>query len=131
MTEQTNARTEGDQNLIDNLTRLGVEVPQRVLDAAGVSGVRTALADYILPNAVVVTQTLEVTRFDSDSDMVYNILRTDGTSAGAGYINLNDLDRYAPVSKEQRVAQVKDNIKRLQAQVQTAQDALAKLEAGE
>ena len=131
MTEQTILRHADVQEIIDNFERLGIALPADALEATTREQLRSELAGKALPYPVTITQTIEVTRFDSDSDLVYRIIDKTGAKPDGGYISMTRLPYYHPLSKEHRVEQAKANIAALQEQVKAAQDTLAKLEGAE
>lgn len=131
MTEQTIIRRADVQEIIDNLERLGIPLPADAMKATTREQLRVALATEPLPYPVTITQTVEVTRFDGDSDLMYRIIDKAGDKPDGGYIKLMHLPYYHPLSKEHRIEQAKASIATLQEQVKTAQAALAELEGTE
>lgn len=131
MTSTTVNRSTEAQQIINNLIRLGIPLPDEAYAATSESEIREALSNYELPTPLTVMQPFEVVRLDCDGDLIYRARLPDGTVGEGGYLGLTTLHRYSPLSNEQRVAQAKAHIESLLAQVEEAKKELTKLEGAE
>lgn len=129
MTEQTVQRTHEAQEIVDHLQRLGINLPVAAMGAKNTSDLRDALRSVVLDAPVQITQVIEVSRFDSDADLMYRTVTYTGEKTDGGYVNFNALPRYSPITLAQRIENAKEHLRDMQRLTTEAAKNLAELEA--
>lgn len=131
MAKQNNERTPALKEFLGQYERLGIPLPDTAYEVSSESELRTVLAGHKLATPVALTQLCEVDRFDSDADLVYRIVNTGGEYVDGSYIQMTRLDRYSPITCEQKIEQTKVRIDVLKAQLEEETQLLDALVEGD